>query len=147
MGLLKTVLPLTGAVVLLLNLSLAVNPQKFLDALDMKAVGQETVESPIVKQLLFIMSWTRAGLGALAVASYFHGSETRFRIGVALAFGRAPLSALSPRMMAGPRATVGSHPDARSCFGSFHQHVRGLRVSVRVRPGQQGPEDRRAGFL
>ena len=106
MGLLKTVLPLTGAVVLLLNLSLAVNPQKFLDALDMKAVGQETVESPIVKQLLFIMSWTRVGLSALAVASYFHGSETRFRIGVALAFGRAPLSALSPGMMAGPRATV-----------------------------------------
>ena len=64
------------------------------------------LESPIVKQLLFIMSWTRAGLGALAVASYFHGSETRFRIGMALAFGRAPLSALSPGMMAGPRATV-----------------------------------------
>ena len=50
MGLLKTVLPVTGLVTLLLNLSLAINLQKFLDAMDMKSVGQETVESTIVKQ-------------------------------------------------------------------------------------------------
>lgn len=42
MGLLKTVLPVTGLVTLLLNLSLAINLQKFLDAMDMKSVGQDS---------------------------------------------------------------------------------------------------------
>jgi len=84
MGLLKLTLPTVGGLVAILNAALVANPKTFFENFNMAAVGKEVVESPLVLSAIFNMSAAWALLGLLGVASYFRGSETRFRIGLAM---------------------------------------------------------------
>merc|ERR1712216_424042 len=43
-------------------------------------------DSPLVMHLVFILATTRVAVNALGVASFFYGSGTRFRVGIALLF-------------------------------------------------------------
>ena len=89
MGLLKSVLPITGALGLAVSLGILINPKSFLEAFDLASIGKEAEESPLLTHLLFLLGATRLALSSLAIASYFYGSETRFRVGVAMLFSRA----------------------------------------------------------
>lgn len=83
-GLLKVVLPVVGGIMALSKLLLLVSPTAFFETFGMASVVAEA-ESPLARSLIVNMAVSKIALGVLAVASYFRGSETRARIGTALA--------------------------------------------------------------
>ena len=84
-GLLKVVLPVVGGLMALNKLVLLVNPAAFFDTLGMGSAVVAEAEMPLARSLIVNMAVAKIVLGALAVASYYRGSETRARIGTAVA--------------------------------------------------------------
>ena len=105
MGLLKFALPISASIGLAAHLAMLLNPDSFFKAFNMASIGKEATETPIVMHLLFILATTRLAVNALGVASFYYGSETRFRIGLALLFTRAP-AASKPKSLPYPK----THP-------------------------------------
>ena len=83
-GLLKVVLPVVGGVLAVSNLMPLVNPTAFFETVGMGSIVAES-ETPLAKSLIVNLAVARLALGILGVASYFRGSETRARIGAAIA--------------------------------------------------------------
>ena len=83
-GLLKVVLPVVGGVMAVSKLMLLVNPTAFFETMGMGSVVAEA-ETPLAKSLIINMAVAKIVLGVLGVASYYRGSETRARIGTAIA--------------------------------------------------------------
>lgn len=117
MGLLKFALPFSGTIGGLAMVAMLMNPDTFFNAFDLASVGKEATESALVKHLLFLLAAARIALSALGVASVFYGSETRFRVGLALTFSRAlPLpdprhtSRCTSRALPGPAALPSATP-------------------------------------
>ena len=83
-GLLKVVLPVVGGVMAVSKLMLLVQPTAFFETVGMGSIVAES-ETPLAKSLIVNLAVARLALGILGVASYFRGSETRARIGAAIA--------------------------------------------------------------
>ena len=83
-GLLKVVLPVVGGVMALSKLMLLVQPTAFFETMGMGSIVAEA-ETPLAKSLIINMAVAKIVLGVLGVASYYRGSETRARIGTAIA--------------------------------------------------------------
>ena len=144
MGLLKFALPLSGSIGLLAHLAMLLNPDSFFKAFDLTSIGKEAVDSPLVMHLVFILATTRVAVNALGVASFFYGSETRFRVGIALLFTREWPTMHHPTTVHRPRSTtLLLRPAAPPCCPALHHHhaallaygrglqpVRGVRPSV-----------------
>ena len=100
-GLLKVVLPVVGGVLAVSNLMPLVNPTAFFETVGMGSIVAES-ETPLAKSLIVNMAVAKIVLGALGVASYFRGSETRARIGTAIAVLLAASIYAAPRRRRAP---------------------------------------------
>ena len=73
-----------GGVMAVSKLMLLVQPTAFFETVGMGSIVAES-ETPLAKSLIVNLAVARLALGILGVASYFRGSETRARIGAAIA--------------------------------------------------------------
>ena len=80
----KVVLPIVGGVMALSKLMLLIQPTAFFETMGMGSIVAEA-ETPLAKSLIINMAVAKIVLGVLGVASYYRGSETRARIGTAIA--------------------------------------------------------------